>query len=153
MANQALCGGGRYDGLFNEILKEQVPAVGFGMGVERIINILEKDSTFISNLNKNKIYIEIFPIEETDYLEALKIKNLFESINNINLIISIVYNKKLKIRLQNANKNLVDYVIILGENERIQKEVLIKSMKTNESFNIKFENIINFFKDINSHKI
>ena len=36
LGNQALSGGGRYDGLFKEITNEHIPAIGFGMGVERL---------------------------------------------------------------------------------------------------------------------
>jgi histidyl-tRNA synthetase len=145
LGNQALSGGGRYDGLFKEITNEHIPAIGFGMGVERLIHILEKNPLFINKIINNKIYIYLLPVNETEYLEAIKIKEIISGINNKNYILEILYDKNLSNRLKEVNKKNGDYVVIFGENEVANKEVIIKNMKNNLSVNIKVDDLINYF--------
>lgn len=144
LGNQALSGGGRYDGLFKNITNEEIPAIGFGMGVERIIHILEQNPKFINEVINNKIYINLLPIEETEYLKALEIKNIIISLNK-KYMVEVLYDKNLSNRLKEANKNHVDYVIIFGENEINKQEVIIKNMKKNISNNILIKDLKNFF--------
>lgn len=149
---QALSGGGRYDGLFKEITKEQIAAVGFAMGMERIIHILEKNPIFLEKIINNKIYINILPVEESEYLKALEIKNFISNFPYKNThkkyIIEILYDKNLSNRLKEANKNNVDYVIILGENEVKNSQVIIKHMKENISKNLLINNLKDFLENI-----
>lgn len=145
-AQSSLCGGGRYDGLLKDILNENIPAIGFGIGVDRLIHILEKNHEFMDNyINiNNKIYI--LPIEESEYIKALEIKKILDLMNKFN--IQILYEKKLSKRLEEANKNNINIVIIFGENEIKENKVIIKNMKINKSEEIYIKDLENYFNKL-----
>lgn len=55
-----LCGGGRYDGLIHEIdEKQDIPSVGFGMGIERILYFLEKEGVEVPAMETPDLYVGI----------------------------------------------------------------------------------------------
>ena len=58
-SHAAICAGGRYDNLVEELNETSVPAIGFAMGIERIVEILKQDKEFISN------HVGIIPIINT----------------------------------------------------------------------------------------
>ena len=58
-SHAAICAGGRYDNLVEELNETSVPAIGFAMGIERIVEILKQDKEFISN------HVAIIPIINT----------------------------------------------------------------------------------------
>jgi histidyl-tRNA synthetase len=142
-AQSSFCGGGRYDGLLPEILSENIPAIGFGVGVDRLIHILEKNQDFLEEyINKNnKIYI--LPIEETEYSNALEIKKIIDSLNRFSS--HILYDKKLSKRLEEANKNNINIVIIFGENEIKKNQVIVKNMKENKWEEVSINNLKFYF--------
>ena len=153
LSGLTIIGGGRYNNLISSFSngKINLPAVGFALGVERFLElinkykIVEKPETFKDNL----IYICAF---ENSYLSfILKIKSL---INHNHWIFYNNYEilnikKHLKIALNLKAK----YFIIIGKNEIKTSELKIKNLKEKQYNNIKFNEINNFFnKEIKNAK-
>ena len=56
-AQSTVCGGGRYDGLVNQMGGPSVPALGFGMGIERLMLVLDAQKTELPKINTCELYI------------------------------------------------------------------------------------------------
>ena len=139
-AQDALCGGGRYDKLVNQLGGKNTPAVGFAAGVERLL-LLINDDTFDQSDNV-KIFISI--LGEQNIPDAMKIASDLRK--NTNLNINIESNRRsLKSQMREANRQKCSYVIIIGENELQNKIVLIKNMKNGEQENIAIKDLNSYF--------
>ncbi|MCB0702023.1 MAG: histidine--tRNA ligase [Ignavibacteriae bacterium] len=137
-------GGGRYDGLFEQLGGKFTPAVGFALGVERVLLILD-------SLNKsekeNKIDIQIIIGDERYINSGFNISNVLRK-QGLNVLIDI-QRKSFKSQMKDANKNNANYVIILAEREMNDNAVVLKNMLNGEQQTIatdKIDTIKNFIK-------
>lgn len=134
-------GGGRYDGLIKELDGQDTPALGFAMGMERIIDIYEqynKKNMILPEMPK--IYIaqigEDANIYATQLVHQLREANIY--------VEKDITGKSIKAQFKYANKIGAEYVITIGETELDSKKAEIKNMKTGETKKIylKLEDII-----------
>lgn len=124
-----VCGGGRYNDLVEEIGGSSVPAVGFGLGLERLLLVLENAGCAFGDKENHTTYIA--PIGEEQYQYAFQlVKKLREK--GIPAQTDLM-EKSLKAQMKYADKYGFKYVIVLGEEERIKGIVTLKNMKTKES--------------------
>lgn len=138
-AQDAFGGGGRYDGLIKQLGGKDAPAVGFAMGVERLILIL--DSLNVFNSNESKCDFFIVSSNEKYYSTALLIS---EELRNLNYnVINDLQRKSFKAQMREADKSGAKFCIIFAEDEFNRNSVLVKNMKTSEQTEIKIENIKN----------
>ena len=140
-SQDALCGGGRYDYLVEELGGKTTPAIGFADGIERLILALNKKHLPISK--SSDIYIVI---TDKKYLEySLKIS---ESLRAENLIVvNDLLRRSLKSQMKDANRLNVSYTIIIGDEEVENKQVVIKDMKSGNQDYIKFDRIKSYFRN------
>lgn len=127
-------GGGRYDGLIKQLGGQDTPALGFAMGIERLIEIYEK-------YNSENLIMPITPIlyiaqigdeaniYATKLVHELREKNIYAEKD--------VTGKSINAQFKYANKIGAKYVITIGENELNSKEAKLKDMNTGESIDIK----------------
>ncbi|MAV59340.1 MAG: histidine--tRNA ligase [Candidatus Marinimicrobia bacterium] len=139
-AQDALCGGGRYDKLVKQLGGKNTPAVGFAAGVERLLMLINDDA--FDQLDNIKIYISI--LGEQNIPDAMKIVSDLRK--NTNLNINIESNRRsLKSQMREANRQKCSYVIIIGENELQSKIVLIKNMRNGEQEKIAIKDLNTYF--------
>ncbi len=126
-AQNAVLGGGRYDGLVEILGGKSTPAIGFAMGLERIILTL-KDLNI--PIPCKKPYIYFASLGEKAFLHANTIVDKLRENN----VMSMMGNptQSLKSHLKNANRIGVKYVLILGEEELKDKVIIIRNMQTGE---------------------
>lgn len=141
----ALCGGGRYDNLIKEIGGPDMPSMGFGMGIERLLLCLEENSIEIP---KEK-YMELFvgSMNEEAKYEAIKIVNALRE-KGIKCECNHM-ERSVKAQMKYANKIQSYFTIILGEDEIKSRTAKIKRMCDGEQLQInldKLEEIINIVK-------
>jgi histidyl-tRNA synthetase len=132
-----VCGGGRYDKLIEELGGPDMPAVGFGMGVERLIMTLEKENIEIPKENLFDLYIGARGEEESKY--AFKLANGLRSLGvkcEINHM-----GRSVKAEMKYANKIGAAFTTILGEDELTNKKVNLKRMGDGEIFEISLDNL------------
>ncbi|MCM8787162.1 MAG: histidine--tRNA ligase [Candidatus Omnitrophica bacterium] len=137
-SQNALGGGGRYNNLVEELGGPKVGAVGFALGLERIMLLLEKIDILKT--------IDVFIATTNDTLikEAVK---LLISLRKENISSDIDYCKKsLKGQLRYAEKKNVNFVIILGEEELKENKVILKDMKRSLQEKVNIDNIIPLLK-------
>lgn len=126
-SQSALCGGGRYDYLIEELGGKPTPAIGFAAGIERLILALDKEK------KKLEISPDIYMVTlgENTIAYSLKIASLLREKLGF-IVISNTLQKNMKSQMKEANKIKSKYVIIIGENEIANNEVLIKNMLSGE---------------------
>tara|TARA_Y100000817_G_scaffold311736_1_gene304393 strand:+ start:985 stop:2235 length:1251 start_codon:yes stop_codon:yes gene_type:complete len=139
-SQSALCGGGRYDYLIEELGGKSTPAIGFAAGIERLIIALDNKLNLDDSAD---IYMVTLGNSAIDI--GLKIAYDLRMMCNLN-VISDMLQKNMKSQLKEANKLKAKHAIIIGENEIANKEVIIKNMLSGNQENISFNQIINYFK-------
>ena len=123
-------GGGRYDGLIGMFGKEQIPACGFSLGLERILVVMEERGMFPESLQTNSADVMVTIWNEESIAESLKLANELRSQG----LRVLVYPEadKLGKQFKYASSINVPYVCILGENELAENKVAVKNMLTGE---------------------
>jgi histidyl-tRNA synthetase len=135
-SQDALCGGGRYDGLVEQLGGPSVPAVGFAAGVERLVIVLQKLRTEITPPPLD-CYIVLQANEGVGILIELA-----STLRQTGL--SVVYDlmgRSMKAQMREADKLKARFVLILGADEIAQGEVTLKIMQTGEQKGVKMANI------------
>lgn len=138
-----LCGGGRYDNLIHEVDdKQDIPAVGFGFGIERIINELEAEGVQLPLEPAVDLYVGILGKESKS--SAYKIvKNLREA----GLIVETDYlDRSVKAQMKYANKIGAKYTVIIGADELVANKVNVKNMDTGEQNEVSLDKIADIIK-------
>ncbi len=131
-----LIAGGRYDYLVEEFGGPPTPALGFAVGVERLMLLID------SPLKDYSFYL-IIPFGEV-HSYALKVAEQFKGTGRR---VEISYRKGgLKKQLEFANKVKADYVVIVGEREMKEGKVTLKDMKSGQQETLSFEEIQSFLR-------
>ncbi len=119
-----LCGGGRYDKLVSEIdEKQDIPAAGFGLGLERILYFLDLEGKNLGSVTPPDIYVGFTADVKA---EAYKI---IQSLRAQGVAVETDYmGKSIKAQMKYANKLNAPYVAILGGDEIAKGSVNIKNM-------------------------
>jgi len=122
----SLGGGGRYDGLIEELGGKPTPAVGFGLGIDRIILQLKSQSISIPPLAKPQVFIAVLGDEARD--EAFK---LAASLRRAGIgVIQAVGSRSLKAQLRQANTLGVLKAVIIGDEEVRAGTAILRDMTT-----------------------
>ena len=137
-----LCGGGRYDNLIHEIdEKHNVPSVGFGMGLERILYFLDKEHVELEKEEPIELYVGVLGKEARG--RAYKLVN---DLRQSGVIVETDYmDRSAKAQMKYANKLGARYTVILGENELNSNMAKIKNMETGEQTEVALDAIAGWF--------
>jgi histidyl-tRNA synthetase len=134
-AQNAVAGGGRYDGLVKELGGEDIPGVGFAIGFERLVSMIPaKDETFIVHPD---IFIAALGDEAQQFAFMLVNKLRLEGIK-AEMDLS---DKSLKSQMRRSNKLQCRYTLIIGQNEIEEKNAQLKNMETGEQKTITIEDV------------
>lgn len=133
----AICGGGHYDNLINEIGGPKISGVGFSFGIERIFNILKEEKKIFDI--KESFDFFIMPINDNN-IEYCFILN--EKLKKIGYKTDVFLEKKsfksMFHKIENKNGK---YAIIIGDNEIKKKEIILKNIKTKNEKKILIKNL------------
>lgn len=137
-----LCGGGRYDNLVHEIDgKQDIPSVGFGMGIERILYFLEREQVELEPQAAVELYVGILGQEAK--AEAYKLVN---QLRLAGVVVETDYmERSVKAQMKYANKIGAKNTVILGSDELSNRRASIKNMETHEQTEVAFDEIANLF--------
>lgn len=137
-SQSTVCGGGRYDGLINELGGPDISGVGFGLGIERLLLTLE--SLNLSPWQEEGLDVFIATLGEKASLEATKILHILRK-NDISCDKDYL-ERSIKAQFKLANKRNSRFTIVIGENEIIENKVILKDMKNSTQTEICIENIV-----------
>lgn len=125
-----VCGGGRYDGLVGIVKgkpEQSEPAVGFAMGVERLMLLIEA-----VNPMKQKADCDVFVVaSESVYVNAVLYANELRT-RRPDLRVKMASATSLKAQMKKADKSGATYTVIIGEQEVADNVVTVKNMTTGE---------------------
>lgn len=126
----SIAGGGRYDGLIGMFGKEQIPAVGFSIGLERILFVMEERGMFPAELTASPADVMVTLWNEESAAESLKLAGELRSKN----LRVLVYPEadKLGKQFKYADSLKIPYVCVLGDAELAEGKVTLKNMRTGE---------------------
>ena len=141
-SQNTICAGGRYDYLFESLCDKKIPALGFAIGIERLIEYAN-----FSNKNKDTINFYIIVLDAKDHLYSQEIANQIRSVSK-KFIVSNSYNyKNLKSQLKKADKLSVDYCVIIGKEESEQNTCQFKNMSSGQQENIRFNELADYINE------
>jgi histidyl-tRNA synthetase len=143
-AQDALCGGGRYDKLAETLGGKQTPAVGFAAGLERILIAMDEVDTD-QKIQADKIYL----IGLGDAVRPTMLKILGEA-RKAGLIMEFdSLRRSIKSQMRGANKIGASLAIIIGDKELKDKSVQIKDLNNGQQESIPIDSIVSYIKSLN----
>lgn len=132
-AQGTICGGGRYDGLIQELGGHPTPALGFAMGLERLILTMENQGIEFDTEDSCTLYIA--PMDEAAVPAAMKLAHTLRKDG-----FWVEYDtvgRSLKSQMKYSDKIKAKFTMVFGENEINSKIAKLKNMKTGEELEIK----------------
>ena len=143
-----ICGGGRYDGLMEEIGGPSIPAVGFGMGMERLVMLLDAQTEDQCTLDVAKSDPDVF-IAPLDRSLAPVAFGLLKAFRNLGLKADMNHTSRgLRAQFKYADKLNAAYVAILGEDEAQKGVVKLRDMKTGDEWEAPLADAAQMLKQI-----
>ena len=142
-AQDSFSGGGRYDGLSNELGGKKMHAIGFAIGLERIIDLMSME--LVPLLQKVALII----MGEQDQQKTYKIAHVLREANPNVILDAFLSESSLKAHLKRANKHQHDFAIIVGEEEREVDSYLWKDLSSEGSQELlQFEALLKKYKNL-----
>lgn len=137
-AQSAIAGGGRYDGLIEEIGGKPTPAVGFASGLERVLLALEKQELLPEMTKTADAFV--VALGESASGPAFK---LLTKLRQAGLKANMDYaGRSMKAQMKQANKAKARFALIIGEDEVKESCVMLKDMEKSEQQKVSFDTII-----------
>lgn len=125
-AQNTLIGGGRYDYLMGDLGGKHVPAIGFGMGLERALMVVPEEK--FPSMPSLKFFL-IFMGEEAKEFSV----RLLRDLRAWGIMADMDYvGKNVKAQFRSASRLGAEYCIIIGENELLDRKLALKCMKTGD---------------------
>lgn len=141
-AQSTICGGGRYDGLVEEIGGPATPGIGFAIGLERLILALEKQNLLPAEPKDENVFVAV--MGEDAMAEGLRIE---DGLRRSGVPAEIdLQNRSLKGQLKQANKQGAAYAVIIGEQELKKKMGVVRDMNNNSQENVALDDIVEYLK-------
>jgi len=140
-AQDALCGGGRYDLLVEQLGGPPTPAVGFAAGIERLLLALEALDAFPDFTDR----LDLFIVTIGDEVRSRAFRILRDLRNRGVSCDTDLLRRSVKAQFREANRQNATYTMVLGENELQAREATIKEMESGEETAVPFEGLAGFF--------
>ena len=134
-AQGTVCGGGRYDGLIEELGGQHTPALGFAMGIERILITMEKQGCDFLDQRKCDLYIA--PMDENALPKAMQMAKQLREYGY--WAEYDVVGRGLKAQLKYANKIGAAFTVVLGDDELSSGKVKLKNMEKGEELELSLD--------------
>ena len=139
-AQNAIGAGGRYDGLFEALGGKPTPAVGYAIGLERVLLALPE-----SMIPNQKPWLFIASFGPSGSRAGL---TLLDALRSQGIVADTDHNaSNLKALLRSADKLSAPFVLILGDDEVSQDRLILRNMKTKKQENIPLSKAVSMLKD------
>lgn len=143
-AQGTVCGGGRYDGLVEELGGQHTPSLGFAMGIERLMLLMEAQGCEFPEAEKPDLFI--VALGEKAALKAVEIaKDMreegFSALLDLN-------QRSVRAQMKYADKLGAKFNVVIGDNEVEAKTAKLKNMQTGEETEINLDTFVSGFYSI-----
>ena len=136
-AQSTVCGGGRYDHLVEEVGGPYTPGVGFGMGLERLLLILEAKGIEIPKPSDCDVFIAT--LGDRARLEGLKLADTLRGKGS--RVLTDVMGRGLKAQLKYADRSGAGYTVVIGDDELDKGVVTLRDMTNSTQKEIRIDEI------------
>ncbi len=123
-AQGTVCGGGRYDGLVEQLGGASVPGIGFALGIERLLLLMSSIGVEIPNDGKVKIYVAPMGEKEAEVaftlVNGMRVKGIVAETDHMQ--------RGIKAQFKYADKIGAEYVAVIGSSELAEGKVKVKKM-------------------------
>ncbi len=143
-AQGTVCGGGRYDGLVEELGGQHTPSLGFAMGIERLMLLMEAQGCEFPEAEKPDLFV--VALGEKATLKAVEIaKDMreegFSALLDLN-------QRSVRAQMKYADKLGAKFNVVIGDNEVEAKTAKLKNMQTGEETEINLDTFVSGFYSI-----
>ena len=141
-AQAAVCGGGRYDGLIEELGGSSTPGIGFAMGIERVIMALRQQGIVPPALPAP--CVQVSPLGPAARLPALRLTAELRQ-NGIGALLAFG-SRSLKSQLKSADKAGIAYTLILGDTELASGVVVARDMISSQQETVALDGVVEWLR-------
>lgn len=146
-AQSAVCGGGRYDGLVEEIGGPSTPGIGFAIGLERLLLALEMQNLIPAPKAQKRVYIAA--LGEDAVAEGFKIQ---EELRGLGVLTDMdLQGRSLKGQMKQAGKLDSQFTVIIGSNELEKGAAAVKNMADRTQKDIPFAEVAGYISKEEHH--
>lgn len=141
--NLTVCGGGRYDHLVSQLGGPDLPAVGFGMGIERVLMLLDSEGIVIPRPTQYDVFVTFMGdhrIDAFSFVEQLRAKGLKADMDHCS--------RSLKAQFKYANKTGASVTATIGDEEAAAGLVKLKNMETREEKTVKTDEAASAIREL-----
>ena len=144
-AQNTFCGGGRYDSLAQQLgSKDLVPAIGAGIGMERLLLVLEDQAEQFATPRPSLVCV--VPCDAEQNNTALLIADYLQKVG---VCVDILLDAaSLKSKLRKADKLQAQYAVIIGQLEQAENFVMVKNMMTGQDEKVSQADLASYFKKL-----
>jgi histidyl-tRNA synthetase len=143
-AQNALCGGGRYDGLAEDCGGSFIPAIGFSAGMERLIETLPEE--YLSGIEE-EAGVAYFAILDDSMIADILLMARELRLEGISAVVDLS-GRSMKKQIKSASDGSFEYVVIIGSDEVERKEATVKSLESGEQESIPFVDLKSYLGDL-----
>lgn len=137
-----LCGGGRYDGLVEEVGGPDKPGIGFALSVERLLSALDAEGVGLPQEESIDYFIIALGEEAGEYAVSL-----LQQLRRAGFSAEKDYmGRKLKAQFKAAERLHAKYAVIIGDDELKEGKALLKYLETGEQTSVELENMVEQLK-------
>lgn len=141
-AQSTICGGGRYDGLIEEIGGPSTPGIGFAIGMERLLLTLKEQHLLPPPAKNQPLFIvalgDAAKMKAFELQQQLRTHDVYAEID--------LMGRSMKGQMKSANKLEADYTVIIGDDELAQGQVQVRNMATKEQVSVPLDGIVAYME-------
>lgn len=139
-----LCGGGRYNGLVEELGGPDSPGIGFGMSIERLLLALEAEGESYTNNDSLDVYVvamgEAAKGKAVSFVSQLRQNNISAEMDYLD--------RKVKAQMKSADRLNAKFSVVIGDNELETGKVSLKYLANGTQQELAFDEIVEQFEEI-----
>lgn len=139
-AKSTVCGGGRYNNLIESIGGKPCPAVGFGMGIERLLLTVEAEGITIPNEELPTVYVACMDTPDACLKLVCDLRAAGISAS------TDIMQRGLKAQMKYADKLGARYVVVVGDAELESGTVQVKYMRANYAEPCAIADLVDYFR-------
>jgi histidyl-tRNA synthetase len=141
-AQSTVCGGGRYDGLIEEVGGPSTPGIGFAIGMERLLLTLKEQGLLPEVKKAQPVFIVALGDEAKtmafDLQQQLRAKDIYTEID--------LMGRSMKGQMKYANKIAAQYTVIIGEDELAKGEAQVRNMATKDQTSVPLKGLVSYIE-------
>ena len=135
-----LCGGGRYNGLVEEVGGPDMPGIGFALSIERLLLALEAEGVTLDIEDGLDMYVvamgEEAKVKAVELVSSFRAKGISADMDYLD--------RKMKAQMKAADRANAKFVIVLGETELEEQAVNVKTMETGDQTKVEFGHLVQY---------